>query len=294
MNLFSTRNKTVLASLVGVSVVLMWLMARLSGGHSQFQISNIIVESKTCRTDSTTNNDVFIAFVTEQNVANLLLKMLCDNSVINRQFGKVEIRWSHREQDIIQHVGKGIANLALVKENLMNAFATERTHGYEVVAYYQDYSAFLISLTEKPLINKQYMWGKKLGLLDYPSSRSGHIIPKRMLKDLGLSDHNLQIIYANSHNGLRELLSSGQVDVISSYWQEEDKLNFSENYITPIQNNVSGTKWYLKMDTQNTDLACGIQSTLLSLSTKTESDYYSRLIISDRCNPNTKYIESDE
>ena len=272
----------------------MWIIGRQVGGHSQFQISNVIVESGTCSTDSTSNSDIFIVFVTEQNMAKLLLEMLCDNKVINRQFGKVEIRWSHREQDIIQHVGKGIANLALVKENLMTAFATERTHGYEVVGYYQDYSAFLISLSEKPKVDKQYMWGKKLGLLDYPSSRSGHIIPKRILKDLGLSDQNLQIIYANSHDELRKLLSSGQVDVISSYWQEEDKLNFSENYITPIQDHVSGSKWYLKMATQNTDLACGIQSTLLSLSLKRESDYYRRLIISDQCNPNTQEFENDE
>ena len=279
---------------MALAILFMWLMGRQTGGHSQFQISNIIVESNTCSTESTSNSDIFIVFVTEQNLANLLLEMLCDNKVINRQFGKVEIRWSHREQDIIQHVGKGIANLALVKENLMTAFSTERTHGYEVVGYYQDYSAFLISLSEKPKIDKQYMWGKKLGLLDYPSSRSGHIIPKRMLKDLGLSDQNLQIIYANSHNELRKLLSSGQVDVISSYWEEEDKLNFSKNYITPIQDHVSGSKWYLKMATQNTDLACGIQSTLLSLSLKRESDYYRRLIISDQCNPNTQEFENDE
>jgi phosphonate transport system substrate-binding protein len=279
---------------VGVSIALMWFMGRNIGEHSKFKISNIIVESSTCSTDSTNNSATFIVFVAEQNLADLLLKMLCDNTVINRQFGKVEIRWSHKEQDIIQHVGKGIANLALVKENIMTAFATERTHGYEVVGYYQNYSAFLISLTEKPKIDKQYMWGKKMGLLDYPSSRSGHIIPKRMLNDLGLSDQNLKIIYANSHHGLRNLLSSGQVDVISSYWQEEDKLNFSENYITPIQDNVSGSKWYLKMPTQNTDLACGIQNTLLSLSIKMESDYYSQLIISDHCHPNTPEFKSDE
>ena len=272
----------------------MWLLGRQLGGHSQFEISNIIVESKSCSTNSINNDDMFIAFVIEQDLADLLLEMLCDSEVINRQFGNVEIRWSHTEQDIIQHVGKGIANLALVKENLMTAFATERTHGYEVVGYYQDYSAFLISLTEKPQLSKQYMWGKKLGLLDYPSSRSGHIIPKRMLKDLGLSDQNLQITYANSHTELRDLLASGKVDLISTFWQEEDKISFSENYITPIENNVSGSKWYLKMNTPNTDLACSIQNTLLSLSTKMESEYFTRLIVEDRCKLLSKGVESDE
>jgi phosphonate transport system substrate-binding protein len=262
----------------------MWVLGTEVDKYEHKQLANFIVESQSCLTESTTNNDNFIAYVTDQYVAALVLDMLCFNTVVNRQFGKVEVRWSQRDQDIIQYIGKGIAHLALVKENMMNAFATQQTHGYQVLGVYQNYSAYLISLKEKPLIDKQYLWGKKLGLLDHPSSRSGHIIPKKMLKDLGLlSDQGIQITYANTHKELRSLLASGKVDVISSFWQEEDKLIFSKNYITRLQDNVSGSKWYLKMDTHNTDLACSIQGMLLQLSAQMDSEYYHQITISEQC-----------
>ncbi|MFM9598144.1 hypothetical protein ACKI1O_53795, partial [Streptomyces scabiei] len=72
--------------------------------------------------------------------------------------------------------------------------------------------------------------------------------------------------YASSHSELRELLANGQVDIIASFWKNDDQHHFSKNYITPISNNIVGTRWYLKMDHDNTDLLCAIQTRLLDLS----------------------------
>ncbi|WP_254700774.1 PhnD/SsuA/transferrin family substrate-binding protein [Paraglaciecola mesophila] len=218
-------------------------------------------------------------------MASKLLSSLCSSETINRQYGEVTVQWSHNEQEIIQYVGKGIADLALVKENVMLAFAAETTYRYQTVAQYKDYSTYLISLKEKPELTKQYLWGKRLGLLDYPSSRSGHIVPKGMLNDLGISESSMEIIYVNSHEALRDLLAAGKVDIISSFWKDKDEQRFSANYRTPIKTKVSGSKWYLKMETQNTDLICEIQSILQTLAMQTQSDYYSQLQLnSNDCN----------
>lgn len=267
-------------SLIGILLILSWYIGKNDTQIKNYQLANLISESAVCTTNSLKNNDIFVAFITDQAMASKLLSALCENKVINRQFGKVEVHWSHNEQDIIQYIGKGIADLALVKENVMLAFAAQVTHGYQVVAKYQDYSTYLISLKEKPQLNKQYLWGKKLGLLDYPSSRSGHIVPKGMLHEMGILDENMDIIYVNSHEALRDLLASGKVDVISSFWKAQDEKRFSANYITPIQTRVSGSKWYLKMATENTDLLCDMQKSLLRLATQTQSEYYSQLLIS--------------
>jgi phosphonate transport system substrate-binding protein len=272
--------KGILPSLIGISLILSWYIGKNDTEINNYQISNLISESAVCETHSIKNTDIFVAFITDQAMANKLLSALCENDVINRQYGKVEVHWSHNEQNIIQYVGKGIADLALVKENVMLAFAAQVTHGYQVVAKYQDYSTYLISLKEKPQLNKQYLWGKKLGLLDYPSSRSGHIVPKGMLHELGILDENMEIIYVNSHDALRDLLASGKVDIISSFWKAQDEKRFSANYITPIKSKISGSKWYLKMATENTDLLCDIQKSLLNLATQTQSEYYSQLLIS--------------
>ncbi|MFT2091813.1 PhnD/SsuA/transferrin family substrate-binding protein [Paraglaciecola sp. 2405UD69-4] len=283
---FLHYNRTILISSIVIAVVIMWSIGTNFNQKKVSAIPNLIVEYETCLTSSTTNHNTFIAFVINKHIATLLLDKLCKDKVINNQFGKIEVRWSNRDQDIIQYVGKGIAQLALVKENLMQAFAIEQTYGYKVIGTYQNYSAYFISLKEKPEISKQYLWGKTLGLLDYPSSRSGHIIPKKILKDLGLTEQSINITYATSHEELRSLLASGDVDIISSYWQQEDSERFSHNYITQIEEDVSGSKWYLKMDTDNTDLVCGAQRILLQLTQDMDSEYYNQIIVPEQCNAN--------
>ncbi|WP_239024123.1 PhnD/SsuA/transferrin family substrate-binding protein [Paraglaciecola marina] len=283
MSIFSPYYKTIFLSAISLSIILMWCLGAYVNVNTPEPIPVIINESDSCHTLSKTNADSFVVLVEDQYQADLLLDALCSDPVIDRQFGVVEVRWSNRDEDIIQYIGKGLAHLALVKENLMNAFATDQTYGYKVIGAYQNYSAYLISVKEKPIINKQYLWGKKLGLLDYPSSRSGHIIPKGMLKSLDLSEQDVKITYANDHNELRKLLASGKVDIISSYWQEEDSKKFSQNYITRIQENVSGAKWYLKMDTQNTDLVCEMQKILLMLSPNMGSEYFNHMSLPDEC-----------
>ena len=278
-----TPSKAFLGILFTLLVLIAWLHGRTTNQVNQFDLPNIITDSISCTTRSTSNQDTFVAFITDKGMAQDLLESLCNNNVINRQFGQVLVQWSHNEQEIIQYVGKGLADLALVKENVMQAFATTSTHGYKVAAHYRDYATYLISLKEKPKIEKQYLWGKRLGLLDYPSSRSGHIVPKRMLIELDMNEDDMVIVYANSHQALRELLSSGKVDLISSFWHEADGSRFSVNYRTPIESNISGSKWYLKMEKENTDLFCDIQGSLSTLAESTDSEYYSRLIVQPTC-----------
>lgn len=274
-----TLSKALLFIILCIFASVNWFFGAINSEKKISEIPNLITESVACNTDSGTNNAKFVVFITDREMAEKLLTSLCNITAINRQYGSVEIHWSHNEQEISQYVGKGLADLALVKDNVMQAYATQATHGYKIIAQYQDYSAYLFSLKEKPQLTKQYLWGKRLGLLDYPSSRSGHILPKGLLNELGITDENVQITYVKSHQALRDLLASGKVDLISTFWQEQDKERFSKNYITPIETKVSGTKWYLKMLTQNTDLVCDLQTSLLQLAKEIHSQYYSQLIL---------------
>lgn len=276
-------NKARLVVVLITLLLLIGLFGQYQTSNKVTPIPNLLTNTKACQTSSSSNPSSFVVFVYQPSVAFNLLRLLCDDKVINKQFGRVEVRWSDLEQDILQNIGKGLADLALVKQNLMLAFATERTHGYQEIALYRDYAAYLISSREKPEISKNYLLGKRIGLLDYPSSRSGHLIPKRMMKELGLNEENTQIVYASTHSELRNLLAAGQVDLISSYWDENDAEQFSENYRSKIEAEVSGTRWYLKMDHQNTDLRCAVQSNLLKLATTSRSNYFNELTIPEPC-----------
>jgi phosphonate transport system substrate-binding protein len=272
-----TVNKSSLLLILIILASFNWYLGTLSVEKKMIEIPNLITESITCLTNSSTNNQKFTVFITDRPMAEKLLDTLCHTNAVNRQYGEVEIRWSNNEQEISQYVGKGLADLALVKDNVMQAFATQSTHSYKMIAQYQDYAAYFFSLKDKPQLSKQYLWGKKLGLLDYPSSRSGHIVPKSLLNELGIAENNMQITYVKSHEALRDLLAAGKVDLISTFWQEQDTERFSLNYITPLETKVSGSKWYLKMATDNTDLLCDVQTALHQLSNEIHSQYYSQL-----------------
>lgn len=237
----------------------------------------LIETSNSCNTIASKNKERLIIYATSQTVAKALASSLCDDSVVAKQYGEVVGFWGYRTADSIEFVGKGIADLILAKNNIMSAFKAESTYNYQPIVGFPSYSAFFISAKEKPKIEKQYFLDKRIGLLDYPTSRSGHILPKQIFKALDISLENLKITYASSHSELRDLLANGQVDLISSFWKESDQQHFSKNYITPISENIVGTRWYFKMAHENTDLLCAIQTRLMALSKSQTSPYFNHV-----------------
>ena len=238
----------------------------------------------TCKTDLQGNSDVFSVYVTDGRIAEMASERLCNDKTIKRQYGEVKVTIGQSDYDTFRYINHGVVDLALVKSNVVDAFGADQIYGLTKVASHPDYSAFFIALRERPLLSKEYLLGKKIGLLDYPSSRSGHIVPKTVLQNLGLSDSNLDIVYFSSHQELRRALLAGDIDIISSYWAEEDKDNFSRNYATPLQESVSGMQWYLKMQTQNTDLFCAIQSVIHEIAMSHPRPYYKTITLEEGCN----------
>jgi len=238
----------------------------------------------TCKTDLQGNSDVFSVYVTDGRIAEMASERLCNDKTIKRQYGEVKVTIGQSDYDTFRYINHGVVDLALVKSNVVDAFGADQIYGLTKVASHPDYTAFFIALRERPLLSKEYLLGKKIGLLDYPSSRSGHIVPKTVLQNLGLSDSNLDIVYFSSHQELRRALLAGDIDIISSYWAEEDKDNFSRNYATPLQESVSGMQWYLKMQTQNTDLFCAIQSVIHEVAMSHPRPYYKTITLEEGCN----------
>ncbi|MEX2635725.1 PhnD/SsuA/transferrin family substrate-binding protein [Alteromonas macleodii] len=238
----------------------------------------------TCKTDLRGNSDVFSVYVTDGRIAEMASERLCNDKTIKRQYGEVKVTIGQSDYDTFRYINHGVVDLALVKSNVVDAFGADQIYGLTKVASHPDYSAFFIALRERPLLSKEYLLGKKIGLLDYPSSRSGHIVPKTVLQNLGLSDSNVDIVYFSSHQELRRALLAGDIDIISSYWAEEDKDNFSRNYATPLQESVSGMQWYLKMQTQNTDLFCAIQSVIHEVAMSHPRPYYKTITLEEGCN----------
>jgi hypothetical protein len=236
-----------------------------------------------CSTGSNGNQDVFYVYVTDARIAKMASERLCDDATIKRQYGDVKVIVGQSDYDTFRYVNYGVVDLALVKRNVVDAFGADQIYGFTPIASHPNYSAYFIALREKPRLNKEYLLGKRIGLLDYPSSRSGHILPKTVLQKLGLTNSNVDIVYYNSHQDLRRALLAGEVDIISSYWAEEDDKKLSRNYAVPLQESVSGMQWFLKMETENTDLFCATQAVVHKLAVDHPRPYYKTIILEEGC-----------
>ncbi|MBE0365944.1 hypothetical protein PULV_b0657 [Pseudoalteromonas ulvae UL12] len=291
---FSISKITIVTFLFLSIISVFFISARFNSTNIN-PIPVLLNVSTVCKVKEAGIKDTLVVYVPSEELANQIADKLCLNDVVGRQFGEVEVFWGYKLSDSIEFLGKGFADLILAKENIVEAFMVESTYNYQAVLGYPSYRAFFISLKEKPRLDKAYFLDKRIGLLEYPTSRSGHILPKAQLKKLDLNIENLDVRYANSHDALRALLASGEVDLISSYWKEDDQERFSHNYVTPISDNISGSKWYLKMEQRNTDLYCAVQKTLLSLAQQQMSSYFHQAEKYLVCGDNGSLLEmSDE
>jgi hypothetical protein len=239
-----------------------------------------------CDAPLSQNRKEFVVYLTEQSIAEKALPLLCANNVVQRQFGDVQVIIGRNDFDTFRFVNHGVPELTLVKSNVVDAFGADRIYHYDSIAAHPDYSAYFIALREKPALSKEYLLGKRIGILDYPSSRSGHIVPKTVLQRLGLNDSNIKLYYYNSHQELRRALMAGEVDIISSYWGKADEQILSRSYITSLENSVPGMRWYLKMQDNNTDLRCAIQQVITEISNNHPRKYYRDVVLINECKSN--------
>ncbi len=236
-----------------------------------------------CPEDISTNRESFDVYVTDISIGEMAIDRLCTNTVVKRQFGNVTVVVGQNDYDTFRYINHGVVDLALVKSNVVESFGADDIYGYKNIASHPDYSAYFIALREKPALTKEYLLGKRIGILDYPSSRSGHIVPKTVLKSLGLTETNVDLHYYNSHKELRRALLAGDVDIISTYWGNNDENILSKNYTTALIDNVSGMQWYLKMQTRNTDLLCATQDIIRAISDAHPRSYYQNVSLNVEC-----------
>ncbi|MCG7547974.1 hypothetical protein [Pseudoalteromonas sp. Of7M-16] len=277
-------NNTTIVTVLFLSVLACFYLAKALNSPSVVVLPNLLEKHIQCQTRSVSNTQSFNVHVPVKKLADALAQKLCSDPVLAKQFGLVNVYWSGNLAEQIDFIAKGLADLTLSKDNVMKALMAESTYSYKAVIGYPEYTAFFISNREKPKLEKAYFLDKKIGLLDYPTSRSGHIMPKQTFKALDIDIDALNIQYVTSHKILRDKLSSGELDIIATYWNEADEAHFSKNYITPIGSNISGSKWYLKMVSDNTELACSLQSLLHQVAQETGSSYFDSINEYWQCN----------
>lgn len=274
-----------LTSLILITLVLAGLTFEISRNAFPLKIEvipTVLSFRDNCSTISGKNNDALVLTVQIEQMAKELMTSLCNNSTVSKQFGEVRAHWMPNEREMLDFVGKGLVDLVLIKDNFIHAFNSDEVYGYEEIASYSKYAAFFIGLREKPILNKEYLLGKRIGILDYASSRSGHIAPMTLFKELDLDENQVQLVYGKSHQQLRWFLENGSVDIISTYWSDADEERFNSEYRTALVSEIEGSKWYLKEADKNTALKCAIQEELSKLAQQNKG-YYRQLTVTGPC-----------
>ena len=274
MNYNFLFSKAVLTSFFCILIVLYALFGALQYSDKVSRLQLFTEVNYVCDSQLSESQNTLNVYLPMEHLAAEFKPYFCHNDVVSKQFGQVKLHWGYGMADALEFIGRGNADVILTKENLMVAFKGQHTFNYQKILGYPDYTAFFISLKEKPRLEKEYLIDKRIGLLDYPSSRSGYILPRTLFKQLNINVNNLDITQASSHQALRKLLAEGKVDLIASYWKKEDMNRFLENYITPIGGNVSGSRWYFKMETQNTALVCAVSNIIREHAKNQTSPYY--------------------
>ncbi|MFC3093678.1 hypothetical protein DRW07_09375 [Alteromonas sediminis] len=242
-----------------------------------------IAQKLTCSVAQSSNPEIFSVYVTDGKMGEIISDLLCQNPILQRQFGHIEVILGQSDYDTFRSINYGIADLALVKSNVIDAFQASTTQNLQPIATYPDYNAYFIAMREKPLLTKEYLLDKRIGLLDYPTSRSGHIAPKSLFQTIGLNENAVEIKYYNSHSELRSMLLSGEVDIIASYWSSSDEARFSASYITQIDEPVRGLQWYLRSAKNNPDLTCALQTLIKQAGQQHDSTYYKQASLAGGC-----------
>lgn len=277
------RSKTALTWMVLVFCCFVFALNFFIKKQNFSAIPPLIEHKLTCPIDKQHNTSLFTVYVTDKKMGEIARDLLCNDSVVMRQYGNVAVVLGQSDYDTFRYINYGIADLALVKSNVVDAFNANEAQDLHAIAHYADYDAYFIAMREKPVVSKEYLLDKRIGLLDYPTSRSGHIIPKSVFQNLGMNESAMALYYFNSHRELRNKLEQGEVDIIASYWSESDETRFSASYSTKIEETVSGVRWYLRHAERNPDLRCALSRIIVEAGKIHDSSYYRQAQFTQAC-----------
>jgi ABC-type transport system substrate-binding protein len=207
-----------------------------------------------------------------------LLPFLCDWDNVQPGIKSVKYTWFESESTLVRKARAGDYSLAWGGAHIFEDYVTNSLVGYVPIAENPSYDVFFIFREEIGNLERL-----DIGLLSSTKSRSGYLSPMAYLNDQGFNAKNLHIKRYSSHAALRFALESGEVDVIGSYWSEDDEEDWPQFKTLSIASKVAGYKWYLHPKFLNTELHCKLQQTLSAFAQANDDSYFSDLEILNRC-----------
>lgn len=193
----------------------------------------------------TVGSDQFRVYASVDFVGRDLCMRLSQIDDLGRRYRDVRAEWSLSAEVLSRLLSRRHFHLLQLRPEAAQETGGPLSENYRRISYYPPYKVFLIALDAAPSLTPEYLEARKIGLLKDSKSRSGHRVPMRMFRDMGLDPQQLQLKEYPSHVELRRALERGDVDVISSYWNAEMQARFPDCHIKEIGGVEEGLNWFL-------------------------------------------------
>jgi hypothetical protein len=197
---------------------------------------------------------------------------LCRDAVVQERYGGVHTMWRHRDLSEVRISFDQQFDLLFAKPELVERKDIELVDHYVPIAVYADNTSRFVSLSSLPELSSAYFHGRKLGLLDNPNSVSGHQVPRRALRNVGIDERRLDVRYYETHEDLYSALLSGELDVIATGRALPESQHGGQPFLAlPIQGGLKAARWYLRPSLVDTPLHCRIAGLLKEISDNSDT-----------------------
>ena len=270
-------NKRVLIGAVtGLSIVILFVVLWIGWiGINPVHMQPVEYNTYECDTESGVT-EIFRLHALDGKSGRELSDLLCNNSQIRQRFGSVVVQWKHKniEDEFLLH--NRFYDLLVSPPSEIEQTPVGRLAGYEKIASYTSYDGYFVARKglPKPVLDVNYWNKKKVGLIRDPGSRSGHITPLGMLRKSGIGDEVYKVTWFESHFDLRMALKDGDVDLIGSYWGEDDIEDYGDLPRMQISKQTPSS-WYLLENEKI--VKCAVWHSLKEVASNSSIKYFSDL-----------------
>ena len=148
-----------------------------------------------------------------------IAKALCGSDLLAESFNQVRVSWkSRRAQEHDVYTPDTRQHLILFSRDYdLDALTAPLDSPYTAIGALgvNQYNSHLWSLDPQFHLDRDYLAGKTVGLLNNPSSLSRYKLPLVKLKKIGIDKNSAQLRLYDSLNELEDALHQGEADVIS-------------------------------------------------------------------------------
>jgi hypothetical protein len=273
--------------LVSGIVASLVLIAAAIPSHQLSLPDHVNINELSCNIGSS-DKPSFEGMVLNEKQAKEFLSQFCQVETFKSRYSSIVLKWSSYDHSL--NIEKLRAQkYSLFVDSDMSVTKEDNDRKYRKLAKFPDYDVFFISKFEHQKIGSKEIAGKTLGLIDKVYSTSGRRIPEDYLSSLNISNSMIKFEYYSSHYELRKALINGEVDLISSYYDNKVENELTEKLKIFYKSNIgnsAGVAWYIPENIVNDKIGCYIEKFIKQQAKDSPSAYfrYPTFMIEQSCN----------